>query len=525
MQQLLRPPEIQSVSQPRAAEASSLPWLPGALAAIIALATYGVTIGGTYIYDDVQIVTVDPRIKDPHQWKYLWTKDYFNGGLDNLYRPLVSQSYAFEWWLHGDKPWAFHLVNILLAAAVAALVAELARRLWGWKVGMIAGVLFAAHPVHSEVVAGIVGRAELMCGLGIVGAMILFLHKPMTIPRAWAIGALSVLAMLSKEQGLLMPLLLAILLPLREATDSAERRPMRVLAILLLWSVSGLIVLREEILKLHFAWERSLLDFTIQPMMRSAGSDRWLMPVVLVGHYLQLLLAPIHLSIDYGYAVMGWKVDLADPYLYAGFFAIAAWIALAIFTLYRRRWNALFCLLALAITYSMASNIVLIATNFAERLIYIPSIFFIILISAALAHLPRRIGTAVVMLLLALCLLRTITYVSRWNNRHDFYAYELEQQPRSIRLMMLLSYEDYSSGDLDSARKLMADACAIPPDYEQTWQFAGEIEEKAGNWATALADYRKAFKIQHNGVMDKKIGEMQIKIAEQNPSTQPSSAP
>jgi protein O-mannosyl-transferase len=525
MQRLLQPPEIPSVSPRSPAQASPLPWLPGALAAIISLAAYAITIGGTYIYDDVQIVTVDPRIKNPHQWKYLWTRDYFNGGLDNLYRPLVSQSYALQWWLHGDKPWAFHLVNILLASAVAAAVAELARRIWGWKTAMIAGVLFAAHPVHSEVVAGIVGRAELMCALGIVGAMILFLRKPMTVLRAWAIGALSILAMLSKEQGLLMPVLLIILFPIRGATEPTERRPMRVLAMLILWSVAGLIVLREEILNLHFAWERSRLDFTIQPMMRSVGTDRWLMPVVLVGHYFQLLVAPIHLSIDYGYAVMGWKVDLADPYLYAGFFAIVAWIVCAIVALHRRWWNTLICLLALAITYSMASNIMLIATNFAERLIYIPSIFFIMLIAAALAQLPRRIGPVVVTLLLALCLLRTITYVSRWNNRHDFYAYESALQPRSIRLMMLLAYDDYSHDDFDSARKLMQDAREIPPEYEQTWQLAGEIEEKAGDYATALADYRKAFQIEHNSPMYDKIGEMMRKVAEQTPATQPTSAP
>src|SRR5439155_3187659 len=104
---------------------------------------------------------------------------------------------------HGNRPWVFHLVNVLLNAVVCALVAELARRLliYGSRdacvasahieqtgdagvAATIAGLLFVAHPIHVEAVANIVGRAELMCALGAIGAMVLFLHRPMTVARA-----------------------------------------------------------------------------------------------------------------------------------------------------------------------------------------------------------------------------------------------------------------------------------------------------------------------------------------------------
>jgi len=96
-----------------------------------------------------------------------------------LYRPLVTQSYAIQRWLGGVRApafgaWSFHLVNLLLHAGVSAMVAELARRIGGFRVGLFAGILFALHPIHSEAVAGIVGRAELMCAAGVLGAMILF---------------------------------------------------------------------------------------------------------------------------------------------------------------------------------------------------------------------------------------------------------------------------------------------------------------------------------------------------------------
>src|SRR5436190_7618839 len=169
---------------------SHRPWLPAALAAALGLLLYVISIGGTYVYDDWAVLGADdPRLAHPNLWWQYWTQSY-NGGVDNLYRPIVSMTYAAQWWLHGvheSTAWAFHLVNVLSYAGVCALVAELARRLNGMKLALLAGLLFAAHPIHVEATAYIVGRAELMCALGAVGALVLMLKRPMTTARAIAI--------------------------------------------------------------------------------------------------------------------------------------------------------------------------------------------------------------------------------------------------------------------------------------------------------------------------------------------------
>src|SRR2546425_8194741 len=127
-------------------------WKPASLSALLALALYAVTLRGTYVYDDRYILLTDPRVGDVAQWGQYWTKDYFNGGADNLYRPLVSMTYAVQAKLHGNgerAAWAFHLVNWLLHAGVCAAVAELARRITRSSIAaLIAGLLFAVHPIH-----------------------------------------------------------------------------------------------------------------------------------------------------------------------------------------------------------------------------------------------------------------------------------------------------------------------------------------------------------------------------------------
>src|SRR5690242_1953797 len=92
--------------------AKSATWQPAALAAILAALVSMVSLGGTYVYDDQWIVQRDPRVHEPGRWKEYFTTAYFPEGVDRLYRPLTSLSYALQWHLHGDRPWAFHLVNV-----------------------------------------------------------------------------------------------------------------------------------------------------------------------------------------------------------------------------------------------------------------------------------------------------------------------------------------------------------------------------------------------------------------------------
>jgi hypothetical protein len=400
-------------------------------------------------------------------------------------------------WLHGNRPWAFHLVNVLLHGGASALVAELGRRLAGWRVGLFAGLLFACHPIHSEAVAGIVGRAELVCAVGVLGAMVLFLKRPMTVPRALAIFALSLIAMLSKEQGFLLPALLLALLPVAVHSGpprgDAERQAMLLAFALVIWCAFGLIMLREEVLKLRFEWERGFLNIAIQPLAISPPVDRRLIPIALLGRYFQLLVAPVKLSIDYGMTVIGSTISRRDPYLWLGVGVAAAWLVGAVVCLIRRRRVVLFCLLSMALTYLPASNIVIIATIFGERLMYLPSAFFVILLALLLARLPCAKGNILLVAVLILAVIRTATYIRRWNDRDSFYEYSLVQQPKSLGIHLLVADVDYKEGRLSDASRVAREAEALYPNDWQLWKMSALIDERSDDWPGAEADWKRAF--------------------------------
>lgn len=457
-------------------------WL---IPALLAAALYAHTLGGTFIYDDRFHAQRDPRLHDPGGWRQYLTEGYVPGGVDHLWRPLVSFSFLLQRELTGDRAWPMHLVNILLHAVATALVAQFARRLTrDDRVGLVAGLLFAAHPVHVEGVAYLVGRADVLCAIGTLGALTLMLGE-LTKPRALAIFACTALAVLGKEPGLLVPPMLIAVWLLRRARgvtpSPGERAAGRMLVLLLLFATSAYVVYREHILPWY--WETNLLDYATQPMMRSGPRDRALIPVALLGRAAVLLAAPLKLSIEYGLGVITSHQAMDDPYLCAGAIALMVAIGATIAAWRRRAWTVLFLLFCAGLTYFMVSNVKIIGVVFAERLLYLPSAFVLILLAMALARLPCGVMVAVVAFIVVGWGVRTTTYAARWNDRLTFYERSVADRPRSARLRVLLATDLIERGEFEQARRVVDDGLAVAPDYWKLWVMAARIAIEQGRFA------------------------------------------
>src|SRR6266705_117036 len=127
--------------------------------------------------DDVAIIVTNPLVAEPAGvWRAFgapyWPPDL--GG--HLYRPFIIAAFALDRMLDGAV-W-FHAANLLWHGAAAVAVAVLARRWADTTGGLVAGVLFAVHPVHVEAVANVVGRAELLAGVFVVLSVYAGLARP-----------------------------------------------------------------------------------------------------------------------------------------------------------------------------------------------------------------------------------------------------------------------------------------------------------------------------------------------------------
>ena len=489
--------------------------------AVLGAALYLVNLSGTWIYDDAFFAREDPRLKDVHRWGDYLTQSYFDGQADALWRPLVSLSYAVEWRLHAERAWPFHLVNLLLHAGVCMLVVTLGRRLSGSNaVGWAAGLLFAAHPIHVDAVSGIVGRAEEMCTMAMLAALLLVIGRPMTIRRALAVTGCFLFAALSKEQGILLPFMLLAWAaarrwwnssspvipsdavtpigtldyasPMGKRARSPEMKAAMWLIVMLTLTLAIYVAYRDSVAKWY--WDRGFLDWTLNPIVRSVGADRWLMPVAILGRYATLLVAPWRLAPDYSAMVFTPIQRKDDPYLWLGIAALLCIAALLVYAIRRRKGALLFCLAGLGISYFLASNVVIIGTIFGERLMYLPSVFACILAAMALAKLPRR--NLVLAVILAAWCVRTETYAWQWNDRLRFYRYADAVQPSSAQVILLLADELHRRGNRAEAMAVLARGREVCPGAWKIMDLSVRLAMEGGDYGNALIWARQSLKLR-----------------------------
>jgi len=134
--------------------------------------------------------------------------------------PLTMFTFAFNWWIAPGNSAFFHTINLILHLANAILVYLLCRRLLGPSVpevvAMLAGMFFVVHPLASESVDYIVGRAGLL-GMFFMLSALLFFFRATRDPEAASVGALAVsvflfiLAWTADRSALIAPLLILLL--------------------------------------------------------------------------------------------------------------------------------------------------------------------------------------------------------------------------------------------------------------------------------------------------------------------------
>jgi protein O-mannosyl-transferase len=182
------------------------------LVCLLSFIAYLGTVRYDFVYDDGPLIVENPYITS---WKYL--PSYFGTHLfqtePNLlvryYRPLVITWMLIERKLFGLNPAGWHLLNILLHVGVTYLVCVLIRRLTAdTRIALIAGLLFALHPGHIEVVAWASSASEMLLAIFATGSILCFIRTdtPETRTR-WLTASLILFAaaLLTKETACVLP--------------------------------------------------------------------------------------------------------------------------------------------------------------------------------------------------------------------------------------------------------------------------------------------------------------------------------
>lgn len=375
-----------------------------------------------FALDDTPIILANPLVSQRGApWAIFaspyWPPAYFPG---KMYRPLPVLTYWLDW-ATASAAW-FHAVNLVWHAGASIAVAMLAHRLVGARAALVAGLLFAVHPVHVEAVANIVGRAELMAALFATLSVIAALSGRAV---GWSIAAFAV-ALLCKENAAVTPALIVW------AWLVGIGRPNRRQAAVFL----GSWVL---VATAYVAWRWTILGpysrfLDLAPVFVGlTPAQGFYTAVSAFPDFARLLLFPLTLRADYSPLERPAVLSPGDLRLWLGVAVVAAW-ALALVAAHRRgRAVEALGLGWVAIALLPVANLLKqIGVLVAERTLYLPSVGIVVAAAAALVRIrtPRTFAV-VVALLVAAGALRSAIRVPVWRDDLRLALSILEDSPAS----------------------------------------------------------------------------------------------
>ncbi|EAA14710.5 AGAP009112-PA, partial [Anopheles gambiae str. PEST] len=252
----------------------------------------------------------NPDVLGTGSWSQMLHNDFWgtplvDSGSHGSYRPLCVASFKLNYLLDGFKPFGYHLVNVLLHSLATGLVVKLARHLLpaGRSGVAIAGLLFAAHPIHTEAVAGVVGRADLTGCIFYLLALLAYIRhvrwRQWGDRRQWLALAATVLlaaaALLCKETAVTALVVCAIYDIIKGYAGSRDKHRARSLGIIAL-SLAFIVHCR-----LTLPRPATLFSTADNPTARSGSLwTRFLTFTYLPVVNFKLLLLPDVLSFDWG---------------------------------------------------------------------------------------------------------------------------------------------------------------------------------------------------------------------------------
>ncbi|XP_072309449.1 protein O-mannosyl-transferase TMTC1 isoform X1 [Eucyclogobius newberryi] len=184
----------------------------------LCLLCYGNSLRGELVHDDVWAIVHNPDVRPGTGLRDVFRNDFWGKRMEDntshkSYRPLCVLSFRLNIWLWGVAPLYFHLVNLALHFLVCCLLLVTCRRcvFSDSRWASVAVLLFAVHPVHTEAVSGIVGRADVLAALLFLLCFLCYTRSvpPSSCPASCPASSLWLLlslllgacAMLVKETG------------------------------------------------------------------------------------------------------------------------------------------------------------------------------------------------------------------------------------------------------------------------------------------------------------------------------------
>lgn len=434
----------------------------GYILSAIAFVIYWNTLNHSYVFDDFTLIKDNAvttlgikGIPDifSHFYRY-----GFSSTNDGIYRPLSVAMFALEWSLSPNNPSLSHFVNILLYALTAWVLFNTLRRLlknYNVALPFVITLLFITHPVHTEVVANIKSRDELLCFLLSFGTLYFLIDyvESNSVTKLLVASVLFFLAFLSKETAITM--LVVIPMALYFFTDVSKKSFIITTACLSMVTIVFLVI-RAKILSAAVA---EAVPVIINPLLLASNIfDRWATAIKILGEYLGLVIYPNILMYDRSFNQIP-IVSFSNVYVIISLLVYAGMFVYALYKFLKKDFLA-FGILFYLLTIAIFSNIFfIIGVAMADRFLYFPSFGFCFALTTLLMKLTKANFNSIrfngiqdffnknkTLLVVAVTIsflysFKTINRNANWKDNYTLFSHDAEISPNNSLTHYHLGYE------------------------------------------------------------------------------------
>ena len=501
---------------------------------VAAFLFYSNTLNHGYTQDDSIVITENMYTTDGFSGiPGILSKDTFYGffktdGKSKLvsggrYRPLTLVMFATGYQFFGQSPFIGHLMNVLWFCLTCLMLYWLLLKLFRFEknpeyAGMIAfctAMIFAAHPIHTEVVANIKGRDEIIALLGSLAALYFsirgYREKNNTLNLLGA--GIFFLTLFSKENAItflaIIPITYWVFTKAEIGKIITQTIPFVIAAVVFL-------VIRGSIL--GWSLGEPPIELMNNPFVKieggryvpfSAGEELATIFHTL-GHYVKLLFVPHPLTHDYypRHIDMMSFGDVSVILSMVGYLAALVWSLFATFKRKPIGYAVLFYLTTLSIVSNLAFPV---GTNMAERLIFMPSVGFCLLMALGFGELSKvlsesRVSKNILWVVLGLSLIYgagTFNRNKAWKDNFTLFTTDIKTSKNSAKLRNAVAGEllnkygnapvaQRNAASLNEAVVHLKEATRIHPNYKNAYLLLGNAHNYLKKYEESIQYYNKA---------------------------------
>jgi hypothetical protein len=399
---------------------------------ILGFFVYRPALNGDFIWDDRNFVVENTYIRDLNLAAAYFT-DSRALATDTLgqenYRPLVVLSYAIDYLLWKLNAFGYHITNLLLHILNSLFVFLLISNILKNKLAAGFGaLLFLSHPIQTEAVSWISGRSNVLFLAFFLLAYLFYIkYDSQKKPIHYIVSVSSfICALLAKEMAAILPFLLILYSWVYDKGYSLKKKFV---------SFSPFFI----ILAVYISIRTHVIEKLGQCIYMTGDTYSSMLTMVkVVGYYIQLMILPKELYIDY--LMFPQSHTIKDIYVIVSGVVVISLIAYALYV--RKKYpNICFGILWFFIALLPVANIIPIKIFLAERFLYLPSIGYCIVLSAVCAryyNIYKKKHFVYVLVVIQVIIIsaysyRTILRNKDWAEPTRLYERVLEKYPGNFR--------------------------------------------------------------------------------------------